>query len=277
MATAMVAYGRIIEISAPVIAKLSGISDPFVVRVFLKEIRAGSADEGFINRFVFKNQKSKDAFIDWLRRVTLVEHLQEKNPTLGKLWAYILVGGAMFAVGRYGLPNPKSTVHIQDVSSAIINVGGTINIPHESIQEAMSAGIRNKAVLATNAVKVIRPAKHDEHALIRVDNRDELTIPPEAIREVPSIIGEAEEIQQTKTLTAVQISVRALDRDSTQKGWAAVVPSFSERRAKLELDPSVDSSVVARSEILCGDIEASYRLDQRGNEVPRRYTLLRIR
>ena len=274
MATALVAYGRIIEMSAPVITNLAGIADPISVQVFLKELRAGSADEGFVNRFVFKNEKDKLDFIHWLRSVTLVEQMQEKNPTLGKLWAYILVGGAMLAVGRYGLPK-ASPVHMKNVSAAIINVGGNITIPHESIEAAMSSGIRNRSALAANAVKVIRPAKHDKDALIRIDGREELTIPPQAISEVPAMTGNEAEAPTTSTLRNVEIHVRAIDRDSTAKGWAAIVPSFSDRRAKLELDPSIDACKLARQEVVTGDVEVTARVDRRGRETPKKYFLIR--
>lgn len=276
VASAMVAFSRLVHSSTPAIQKVLNCPDLIDVQVYLERLLPGSTDETFVHRFAFKSKKSYDDFVAFIRKVTGVQYVEEKNPVLGSLYALILVGAATFAVGRWGVDGGP---HIENVSNSILNVGaGSLNIPPAELQKMVFDAMPNKAVAASNAVKIIRPAKFEPGAKITFDNRPDLVVTSEAIKEVPAVPGEADDTRlQTALLTNTLIDIRALDRDNKTKGWAAIVPGFSARRAKMEVGPSIDQSDLIGKTNVTGDVEITFRTNARGVDVPKRIFLNSIK
>lgn len=274
LVSGLIAYQRLIEDSGPVIQRLFNLPEPVVIDVYLQRIEPGSTDETFAHRLAFPTKKHYDDFVKLVRKVTGIEFVQERNPTMGTIYAMLLAAGATWAVTRW---SAEPAVHIHDVSNSIINAGaGSMHLAPEDVRHALRDGVKNKAVLATNAAKVIRPAKAADTGFVRLDDRAEFTIPHEAVKEVPAITGPSAVQTESTTVEDEPIDIRAIDRDNKKKGWAVVVPSFSPRRMKAELGPLVTAAELAGRTSATATVEIVYRTNEQGVAIPKRAFILEV-
>jgi hypothetical protein len=75
----------------------------------------------------------------------------------------------------------------------------------------------------------------------------------------------------------VEIRIRAIDLDSTKRGWAAVLPSISSRRAKMHLDPNIKLTDLIGKTAINGDVTIIFKNDEAGDRYPSLIFLRNIR
>ena len=56
----------------------------------------------------------------------------------------------------------------------------------------------------------------------------------------------------------IEIFIRALDRDKTESGWSAIIPSLSPKRIKLKVSSKIDLIKLASKESIIGSGIAEY-------------------
>jgi len=160
--------------------------------------------------------------------------MQGKNPFIGQLITTVIIFGAVVAVQRW---TAVPSVNIENNYGTILNAGKNLSISPDELKKTVES-IPNKIGLATNAVRIISPAKSDPNAKIIFDNTDTMTVTPEVIRDVPAVPhSDTEETE--KTFTNVPIIIRALDFDSRDKGWSGIIPDISDKRIKIQLDRNI--------------------------------------
>ncbi|MFZ1469019.1 MAG: hypothetical protein WAT09_08565 [Paracoccaceae bacterium] len=115
----------------------------------------------------------------------------------------------------------------------------------------------------SNALTFFVPSKKAENAPVMVD-RDELS--RDLVRDVPSPVP-AERVadyDRYQAMSGVEIEIHAMDKDKSATGWAAVVPSVSDRRLKMKVvDPLSPSDLFGQSSVV-GDIVVISKLTADG-------------
>jgi hypothetical protein len=117
-------------------------------------------------------------------------------------------------------------------------------------------------------LKVVRPAKGDPEAQIIFDGNPMITISPESIKAMLDFVPEEgdEEIQEFKN---VRLQIRATDLDSFKRGWAAIIPSLSNRRVKLQLSPTIKPDQLTAGATVYGNIDVLFIHPEDGERIPK--------
>lgn len=266
LAASLVALEKTVKHITPTFQMLFKEADILAIQVFVEQITAGSVDDHFLLKLIFKTDEGYDIFVEKLRRYSGIEFVQEKHPFIGQLLTAGIILGAVVAVNRWGINS--SNVHVEGDHNIVLNVDhGDMNITPDEIREAFSESVKNKAALASSAVKLIHPAKLDDQASITVDGNESFRVSKDAIKEMPVKATRTAPSTGCMTLENESFDIRALDRDNTSKGWYVVVPSLAEKRFRLELDPRIDPEVLRRGGQLKGKLEAHYRITEDGDRV----------
>ena len=253
---------------------------PVTIEVYVSQVKAGSLIEDILFKIFFRDEKHFKKWAKAFREKTGVELMSDKLQVLGPIiTGLVVVGigyGAVRMLGREGAGN-GSTVHIESVSQSVINTGAVmINLPPEAYLQALQSGGGNMLNLASNACRIVKPAKRAEAVVpcITVDGNTNLVLTGGVIAEAPSHVDRSVVVPEMQLLQDEEIIVRALDLDNPKKGWAVVVPRFFEKRVVLDLAPSVDTARITAGRRIKADIELYYVLDDEGN---RKYKTAHVR
>ena len=77
-------------------------------------------------------------------------------------------------------------------------------------------------------------------------------------------------------MPAVELNIRASNRDSLKTGWTARLPLRFDQKLKLKLADGIDPEALASQPVVRGDIQIHYRRDTANNRyVPDHVVLLR--
>jgi hypothetical protein len=245
--------------------------------VFIDKIESGSLTEEIIVKFLFGNQENFDKFISKTRSFTKggIEKMKDK-PILAVIILSLILSGGLYAYSHWGGPKENKTT-IEANNNVIINVGaGMVEMSPNEFRAIVESAVGNKADLAKDAVKLVRPAKRSANAFIAFDDDDRLRIEPETVQAIPSYLKDDIEDESIDDYENVEIVIRALDFDSLKKGWAVVIPSLSEKRMKLQLDKSIDPEILYGKRSVIGDVTIIFKKDSGGNDIPTKAFLRRI-
>ncbi|MFA5058631.1 MAG: hypothetical protein WC485_11000 [Opitutaceae bacterium] len=272
IAEALMALSRVVQRSPAVMKRLvPGISVP-TVELLVEKLESGSLTEDFIVKFFFGSQKKMDRAIKRFREALGVDLTSKAGVVRTIVWALVIYG-AYYAITHSDKP-AKPTVEIGH--NTIINVGAAeMNMTPDQLVKVIEAAVGNKNQLASDAVKVIRPAKTDPKAEIIVDGNSDLAVTNKVIVQVPSEF-KPDKSEESKVVEHTEIRLRALDLDSSEHGWAAVVLAFSPRRLPMAIDPAINSDDLFGKKIVHGTIEALSRRDQYGRLQLRGYRLVAL-
>jgi hypothetical protein len=268
LAASLVAFEKVVRQSRPLFEKLysAEIAD---IRVFVNEIEAGSLFDDFLIKFVFKDDEGYTAFVQALRRKTGVDAMTERYPTIGPILTTVLLLGGLAAVSRgCGSGGDGININLRNSYGNVITIAAADHqMPVEEMQGLINTSITNRYLLATNAAKIFLPAKREgADASIKMDDRMDLVISPGSVKEVPAIVPKAQAQETQEVHTDVAIQIRALDLDNRKKGWGVVIPSVSNARIPMELDPQVNTADLLGRNLVQADIEVFYRIDAEGEE-----------
>lgn len=237
------------------------------VDVFIKELRSDSIWEDVVIKFIFGNQKKLDQFVENIRERIGMDNIIN-NPLLlsAIILVLILTGGAYYL----GKDTPEQRAIIEANNNIIINIGaGMMEMSAEEFKLLIEAAIKDKAKLAKDAVRVVRPAKLDSEAAITFNNEEKLQITPEAVRAMPRYVAEPEEEEFIEDLPKIEMELRATDLDSTKRGWAVVIPELSERRVRLQLDPTVNPEELYERRKFRGNATIIFGRDKEYKKIPK--------
>lgn len=142
----------------------------------------------------------------------------------------------------------------EDAYHNVTNVAGDlIQVEGETVRGAIEGRLGGKR--RRGAIKGARdfllPAKRRQARAIRTGANMDIERP--VIEEVPSDLDEAmfEPTMEEYDLASVRVALRAHDLDRAKAGWAGVVAAVSEKRVKIQIDPSVKADdLFTRAEVL---------------------------
>jgi len=271
IASSLIALEKVIFKTQSVFQALDPEMDLKEIEVLISSIESGSLKDNFITRFVFGSEEGLNRFSDKLRTITGVEAMQSKNEFVGQLIALCLVTGLGYAVIRSASGGGGTTIHIEQVRDSILNVGeGTLTITPQDLKSLVDENLKNTHSLATNAAKVILPAKRGTESRLVIDEREELQLTSGVINETPTKVPQTGSVEKIVSEKNADVLIRATDRDSIAKGWWVQLPHlFEDRRIRAELDPSIDINWLASQSRINANIKIHYKISATGAETVR--------
>lgn len=238
VAESLLALEAVIRHSPQVLEALFPGTTIDAVDIFIKELRSDSIWEDVVIKFVFGSQKKFDQFVTNVRERVGMDNLVNNPQLLSAIILVLILTGGAYYLGK---DTPEQRATIEANNNTIINIGaGMMEMSSEEFKVLVEGAIKDKAKLAKDAVRVVKPAKLDPTASITFNDNERLQITPEAVRAMPRYVSEPEEEEFIEDFVEIEMELRATDLDSTKRGWAVVVPELSERRVRLQLDPTVN-------------------------------------
>ena len=187
---------------------------------------------------------------------------------------------ALLAIG-YAFKSCSPASNMKNINGIqrpfIINIAGKVNMSCDKLQpvveEVVNTSTKKDQVSAT---KFMRPAKRYGGDII-VGDREGASIPHDFISKLPLFVDDSPNGEHTKLLQNTEIFLRALDIDSTERGWAAIIPAvLPDSRIKLEISPDIDKTRLTAKLNLRGDVQIHYKLQDNNELKPTKALLLDI-
>lgn len=268
VADSLLGLDRITHLIPTTLASL-GLAPDARIEIYVDSVQAGSLKDVLKIRLIWKDENQFNRWITLVRQKTGLAWLTNKHPIFGPVIAMLLVyglnGGAIRMMGRDG----AGSGNIQDLKtlqSSIVNTGTIVfGADEETVRTALEKGCGNVFNLASNAVKVIAPAKNTQ-ASITIDEDNRLVIPPAAIEAAPSRIDRSPAELRTIRRTNETIIIRALDLDKA-KGWGVTVPLITGRRLPAEISPELIGEGIPAGKEVSADIELNYMESEEGDRI----------
>lgn len=166
---------------------------------------------------------------------------------------------------------------LQGNQNNVVIIGSKITETDPSfLQTIIDTVIANNPAIAKDAVRAIKPAKREDGASMGADKDSEIMISAPAIRAMPSYLPEEDTNEYVEDFKNLEVQIRAIDLDSTKRGWAAILPTLSEKRTKLHLDPAVKPVDMVGKTKVNADVTVIFRIDEKGLRYPALVFLRRI-
>lgn len=243
------------------------------VEIFIDELRSGSLSENLKYYFRVGLQKHVEDQVG-----IPIESLENQPPDrIKKIAAWLIAAGMLFALkaASESFQSKEPKTHIDQQINISLNAGRDITgIETNILRNALEKSVRENPEAVKGAVGFVRPAKKDIEASIQLDRSQFLS--SQAIAEVPSALPEEELQEKSIEFANTEIYIRATDRDSGKKGWAATIPEFRESRIRLHVAPGIDLNFLAHSDVIVGNVIVFYSIDDRGNVVKPRAHLISL-
>lgn len=240
------------------------------VEVYIDTLETGSLLEKFVVKLFFKSEEELDAFLDKIRE-KVSQPGMPRNVLIGAVLASLIGYGAFLAATS----QKSAGTTINANNNVIINLGaGQVDLTPEAFHAIVVAAVSDKKELATQSVKLFKPAKADLQASITLDGNDALSFPPAVIAETPTKVDFKKQ-EKVRDLPDVDLQIRATNLDSLKQGWAALIPGMIDKRIRLQLDPSVKPTDVAGHFQVRANVSVVYKMDNTGSNMVPDYILLR--
>jgi len=276
VAEALIALDNIVKRTPLALEKIFPGTKIEKVDLFIETIESGSLLEKIIVRYFFRSQENLDQGIDKLRKVTGMETLGDKSPILPAIVLALVMAGGAYALSFFGAP-PESRTTIEANNNIIINIGAkSAGMEPEDYQAIIDAAVGNKAEAAKNTVKIIRPAKSDPESTIELDKTSDLTINNKTIKAIPTYLQEDLNEIETVDLENTEILIRAIDLDSSKRGWGVIIPSIGEKRIPMELGLGIKPALLFGKNSIYSDVTVLYKMDKKNKLVPAKAVLHNI-
>lgn len=277
VAESLLALKAIIEATPDVLERLQPGLHIQKVNVFVNEIKAGSLWEDLVVKFIFGNQEKLDSSVQSLRQDIGVDSLISNRTLVGAIIGALITGGGIYLLNKLKGPEEQKQALQASQSVFIINGANIAGVNEEQFRSVIQGTLARNDHLPKEAVKVVRPAKREGETSIVLNQDPQTKIENSAIRAMPTSPPDDEPPETVDDFYDVEIQIRAIDLDSTKRGWAAVVPSISGRRTKMHLDPHIKVHDLLGKTAINGDITVIFRYDDTGLKVPNLIFLRELR
>lgn len=232
--------------------------------------------EVLIAALVLAHQKEIGAFVSPLAsQLVGPEVAADYREVFGLLFSVVAIYGASAArdilVKKFENHKPRQMLEAL-ISEVAVSTGKTEKEVRDILEARYSKPSLFKRVVA-KARAFFAPSHHDGNAAVQIS---ELTIPQEVVREIPqSGMIQSKDMTRYEPKYDIPINLHAMDRDKANTGWAAVIPSISDRRVKVRLTKEVDPKSLWGKDQITGDIVIVEKLTAHGF-MPQEYQLTRV-
>lgn len=271
------------------LGELTG-TDILAIELLVEGFEEGSFKESFVCRVVFGNQKSYDQFIGKLHKGELRSAIQgvvskwgsSMSPTQKTVAVTVvialLVGAGLVYASQLAGTDQAGTALIEGNNNVVIAIGADAfgKSPEEVSRIIGEVTSGQKRRIAKEAITAISPAKREPGASMVLGDGQHVVIQPDVVAAAPSDVAQ-DPYEMEQVFRDVDLQIRATDLDSTDKGWAALIPGLIDRRVRLVLSDGVNVADVAGRFSIRADVEVLYRMDQRSKQMkPQQITVIEI-
>lgn len=240
------------------------------VEVYINELKSDSIWEDVIVKFIFGNQQKFDEFIANVRERIGMDNIMNNPQLLSSIILVMILSGGAYYLGKDKSSTPEQKATIEANNNTIIQIGaGMVELDADDFKAIIEGAIKDKDKLAKNAVKVVNPAKRDPNATITFNDNSDLRVSNESVKAMPRSVQEPEEEEYVEDFKNIELEIRAIDLDSTKRGWAVVVPELHKRRVRLQLDPIVDPEDLLDKRKVNANVTVIFGHDKDYNKIPK--------
>jgi len=259
-----------IVVRMPTVLRELFLGGPVSVEVYVENVQAGSLKEKLLFRLFFESEENFDEWARKVRQKTGVDFMIGMYPVFSLVLAGMVVFGASYActrmLGREG--GGRSASGITGNTASIINNGViAMNIDPAHYKDAIFKGAGNMLNVASNACKLIAPAKRLDVSdpSIVIDSNEVFTITKEAIADTHKSVDRSVAEPEMILLEDTEIIIRSLDLDNAKRGWNVIIPSHFEKRIPMEVPESLNMSRAQAGTRIRADIEVYYTPTDEGD------------
>lgn len=234
---------------------------PQGVQIYVDELQSGSLSEKlkYYVRLAFQKQMGDEFGVE--PNLLEIQSESKKQDIAAWVIAAILVMAIQTAKDKF-FPG-TSSVHIEQQVNVTLQAGRDITgIDEQTLRNVIKQAVQENPEAMKGAVGFVKPAKLDPEASIQIDKKPYLS--SQAILEIPSSIPDEPQNERALELTNTTIAIRATDKDSSKKGWAATIAEYSEKRMRLHIAPGVDLNYLAHHDVVVGNVTIFYSIDDTG-------------
>lgn len=240
------------------------------VEIYINELKSDSIWEDVVVKFIFGNQQKLDGFIANVRERIGIDNIMNNPQLLSSIILVMILSGGAYYLGKDKSASPQQKATIEANNNTIIQIGaGMVELNSEDFKVLIDSAIKDKDKLAKNAIKVVNPAKRDPEASITFNGNEELRINNESVKAMPRSIQEPEDEEFIEDYKNIELEIRAIDLDSTKRGWAVVVPDLHNKRVRLQLDPTVDPEDLLDKRRVNANVTVIFGHDKEYNKIPK--------
>ncbi|MGL1932164.1 MAG: hypothetical protein OCC45_10435 [Desulfotalea sp.] len=229
-------YEKLLCRTVPFVTSVCNGAEIVDIQVYVNKVQSGSLLEDFLVKVVFKDKDNYEKALE------VGAKMFDKNAVITSA---VCVGVAAYiSLGVYNAcvnsGNKQQPISINAYNGAIVQTGGTMNIPEDLINDIVNK-TNDKAALTKEVLGVIAPAQLEEGAIIEVGELETLNIPNDVIIDTPRDYVPPEKFLENETLIKVKILISASDKDKHAR-WAGVVPGHVEKRIDFVLNEAISPS-----------------------------------
>ena len=240
------------------------------VEVYINELKSDRIWEDVVVKFIFGNQQKFDEFIANVRERIGMDNIMNNPQLLSSIILVMILSGGAYYLGKDKSATPEQKATIEANNNTIIQIGaGMVELSSEDFKAIIDGAIKDKEKLAKNAIKVVSPAKRDPEASITFNDNEELRIQNESVKAMPRFVHEPEDEEYIEDYKNIELEIRAIDLDSTKRGWAVVVPDLHKKRVRLQLDPTVNPEDLLDKRKVNANVTVIFAHDKEYNKVPK--------
>lgn len=274
VAESLLALEKIIKQSPTVLEEIFPGLKIQNVHVFINELHSGSLWEDIVVKFIFGSQQKFDEVISSAREKIGLEYLVDHPKLLAAILLALVLTSGYRSLSSDPIAQQQHINTIEINNNIVINIGAELSqMSPEEFKSIIENSIKDNNKLTKSAIKFIQPAKRDKSASITFDNTPSLSLPPETIKSMPGYVNEDGPLEEIEELKDIEILIRATDLDHKRSGWGAVIPSISDRRTRLQLDPTINTNALITKRSITGDVTVLFKFDDEGKKVPKLYFL----
>lgn len=276
VADSLLAMKAIIEAAPGVLTELFPTVSIQGITIYVNEIKSGSLLEDLVVRFVWGNQSKLDSEVDNARSLLNVEKLLQNKPLLSCIVVALILGGGRYLLDKQNAPESQKAI-LQGNQNNVIIIGSKLTEGDPAVfQGIIDSVISKNPSLAKDAVKAVRPAKREDGATIEMEGNPEISISSAAVKAMPSMAPDDDPLEFVEDFKNFEVQIRATDLDNTKRGWAVIIPSVSEKRARLHLDSGVKPTDLQGKTKIRADVTVIFKLDEKGVRYPSLVLLRRM-
>jgi hypothetical protein len=273
LADSLIGLEGVVLNSRGVIACLLGDGAIKEMEVLISGVTVASYKDDFIVRFCLGKGKALEKNIDALRKTLKLDRL-------GKMEAKHVIGIAMagaLAWVAWQAAKPDDPARIQ-IQNSFNTIGAEAQLSGDEMRGIIEALMSKpkQADMKRKVSQLIHPDGVVHDGSVIIDNNPNLAIPAEVVKSIPAKSADADADNPVADFEKQQMVVRAVDLDSSSKGWWAIIAEISESRLPLHLTPDVNPAKVPIGRYCDADVTVIYTVDRHGNKKPKQYILRKV-
>lgn len=249
--------------STKVIGKILNV-DISGSQLLIEQVSLESYKDSFIFRLVFGKGRKGEQKLEKFREAL---KLSDMNPrTLAQFsLAGAVVWGGWHVANAYKQEEGNAEAHYH-FENSFNTIALQADIEPEAAKEIFEQAVKNQEQLKKDVVRLTRPGGHLLQGAITFDDNPSLSLPAEAIAAIPPKYEAPDRHDPEKHFKDIQIIVRALDLDTSSRGWWAIVPEVSESRIPMEIDDEVNPATLPAGKLFHAEITITYKADRHGEK-----------